>query len=476
MLARRSWTVSLVPLVALLVSGCAGGSHQTKAGVSSHRTLSLVMQGADGADADTQYFAAEVSRRTNGHIRIVVGGDYSSADPDNELRLARALRAGKVKLGYLTARAWERDGINGFQALQAPFLITNYGMLKAVVGGPVGARMLAHLGRVGLVGLGLVPNELRRPLGRRPLLSAAAYRGARVRVVTSPTSELDLRALGARPVTDLSAYQTFAALRDGRLDGVESSTEFILANDYVDAAAYLPANVVLFAKAQTIVMGKRFFAQLASADQIALRAAAAATVAHANPAAEERTEVSELCRSGLRVPSATRQQIQSLRDAGARATAVLERDAFTRDAISEIKREAGETPAVATLAPCPRAARDQVASSAPGDSFPTGTYETRITVADLRDTGFPPSFAHFERVTFRKDGTWRDVWFHPRLANQPPGGGHYTVHGNVVKLVPANPDTVRWSYYRGVLTFTIIDVSDAFARFTYTVHPWRKVN
>jgi hypothetical protein len=69
-----------------------------------------------------------------------------------------------------------------------------------------------------------------------------------------------------------------------------------------------------------------------------------------------------------------------------------------------------------------------------------------------------------------------DVWFHPRNPNDPPGGGHYFVHGNVLKLIPANPDTVRWSYYRGVLTFKIIDVSDDFARFTYTIHPWRKIN
>src|SRR5436190_15189759 len=101
MLNRRHWTIALLPVVALLASGCLGGSDRTKAGVTSHRTLSLVMQAPDGQDAGTQYFAEEVSRRTNGHVQIVVAGDYSSSDPDNELRLARALRDGRVKLGYL---------------------------------------------------------------------------------------------------------------------------------------------------------------------------------------------------------------------------------------------------------------------------------------------------------------------------------------------------------------------------------------
>jgi hypothetical protein len=34
---------------------------------------------------------------------------------------------------------------------------------------------------------------------------------------------------------------------------------------------------------------------------------------------------------------------------------------------------------------------------------------------------------------------------------------------------------LRWSYYRGRLTFKVADVPDVMARFTYTVHAWRKV-
>src|SRR5215218_361302 len=154
--ARRA--IVLLPLLALLASGCFDDSGKTKAGVESQKTLTLIMQAPDGDDADTVYFAAEVKRRTNGRIRILIGGDYSSLDPNNELRLARALRRGDVKLGYLTSRAWERDGISTFRALQAPFLIIDYKVLDRVVSGHIAARMLTSLERVGLVGLGLVPN------------------------------------------------------------------------------------------------------------------------------------------------------------------------------------------------------------------------------------------------------------------------------------------------------------------------------
>jgi hypothetical protein len=107
--------------------------------------------------------------------------------------------------------------------------------------------------------------------------------------------------------------------------------------------------------------------------------------------------------------------------------------------------------------------------------FPTGTFETILTRADVVKAGFPPENAHWETLTFRKNGTWWDVWFHPRRADQPPGGGKYTVRGDTLTLTPAGPDVVKWSYFQGQLTFRIVSVPDAFAQFTYTAHPWRKI-
>ena len=71
---------------------------------------------------DAAYFADQVKERTDGRVRIVIDGrTYTSIDPDNELRLVRDLAGGKVALAYLASRAWERDGVTAFRALQAPF-------------------------------------------------------------------------------------------------------------------------------------------------------------------------------------------------------------------------------------------------------------------------------------------------------------------------------------------------------------------
>ena len=113
-------------------------------------------------------------------------------------------------------------------------------------------------------------------------------------------------------------------------------------------------------------------------------------------------------------------------------------------------------------------------AAAPRGAFPQGTFETKITHADLRGTAFPSDNAHWETLSFH-NGTWRDVWFHPRRGDQPPAGGRYAVHGQELTLLPVR-DVVRWSYFRGQLRFRIVDVADSFGRFTYTVHPWRRIS
>ena len=37
------------------------------------------------------------------------------------------------------------------------------------------------------------------------------------------------------------------------------------------------------------------------------------------------------------------------------------------------------------------------------------------------------------------------------------------------------PETVRWSYFDGLLRFTIVDVFDHGSRVLYSAHPWRKI-
>lgn len=114
--------------------------------------------------------------------------------------------------------------------------------------------------------------------------------------------------------------------------------------------------------------------------------------------------------------------------------------------------------------------------------FPEGTFEVRITRQDLRRAGLDtyPNYPHVERLTLR-DGRWRGLYL-PRRSYQPPAGGRYELRGNEVTFVLEYPpegrggrDVLRWSYFRGELTFRVVDVVDRGARLGYIAHPWRKV-
>jgi TRAP-type C4-dicarboxylate transport system substrate-binding protein len=475
--SSRSYpAVATAVAVALLAGGCSGGSSPTKAGVGVSHELTLRMQSPDSVDPDAEYFVKQVEARTHGRVRIVIDGDtYTSSFPANEVRLVRDLRRGKVALAYVPSRAWVRDGLPAFQALQAPFLITDYALLRRITTGPVARTMLASLGRAGLVGLGLVPKELRRPLGRRPLTSPAAFRGARIRVPTSPTSELALRALGAVPRTNYSSQGAMHALTDRRLDGVESDAHAIYDNGYVHVAPYLPSNLTLFAKTETLVITRAAFDGLTAADRRALRAAAEATVAHANPAAVERNEIALLCDQGLRLVAADAADLAALHREALGVYATLGRDLSTRRAIAAIERLAGErSGAVASLRPCRRV---EPASSG-AERFPQGTFETTITRADLLRQHVTLAFMdHFPspfRVTIH-DGRWR-------TNDTMPTGGSYVVDGDEVTFVYDRPlenrgtrETLKWTYYRGELSFRLVAVADTGARAIYVSHPWRRI-
>ena len=68
----------------------------------------------------------------------------------------------------------------------------------------------------------------------------------------------------------------------------------------------------------------------------------------------------------------------------------------------------------------------------------------------------------------------------PDFPDQPFGRGRYIMRGDEVTFIwdpymGLTPEMVRWSYFGGQLTFSILHVQDTASRITYIAHPWRKV-
>src|SRR4051794_30094751 len=169
--------LGLVALVAALAVACGGD----KSGAKSEPRVTLTMQMPDRGDELGAAFAKGVTRRSGGSVRIRFGRGYDNDNPLNEARLARALVRGDADLGYLPARAWATIGVHAFQMLMAPFAVTTLDAQTEITAGPTAAHVLSALPR-SVVGVALVPGEMRRVIMARPPVNRADFAGLRVHV------------------------------------------------------------------------------------------------------------------------------------------------------------------------------------------------------------------------------------------------------------------------------------------------------
>jgi TRAP-type C4-dicarboxylate transport system substrate-binding protein len=488
--------LTAVALAALLgLAACGNTARIDQAGTVSHPVTVIKLQDPDGADPYSAYFAQDVARRSHGTLRVVLDfGSYRNSNLGNEARLVAALRAGRVGYSYQAARSWAVAGVAGFQALDSPFLVTTVQATEKLVTGPVAGALLRQLAPLGLVGLGLIPNEPRQFLSTRPLIAPADFAGARLHVIDNPQTAALVQAIGARPVQGVPFAQVGSMLRSGALVGMETSPRYILSNFYYEEASYLTASG-FFPKLDTIVATKTAWQKLTAAQQAAMRQAAADTLAYADRtlASREQHDLAELCVGGLVLDEPSPAQLAALAHATAGAApAGAQATAITQMIKTDVPGTGPQPSAVTPPPQCRTASTTAQAmalhdlkapsGSAPrGATIPPGTYVTTDTVADFQSVGVSGR-------DWSKPITWtwhlyRNGTFYqtqqPDYPDQPFVRGRYIVKGDEVTFksptLSDKSETVRWSYYDGQLTFRIVSVGDAAGRIVYTAHPWRKV-
>jgi C4-dicarboxylate-binding protein DctP len=246
-------------------------------------------------------------------------------------------------MAWLPSRVWAGEGVAAFRALWAPFLITSHALLWKVVTSPLAQTMLRSMEPRGMVGLALVPSDLRRILGReRPLVSLAAFRGARV-ATNSEAEAAPLRALGAIPRLD--EVVPAAGLRARRLDGVETGGSFLAGNGFTFVAPYVPANVVLFPRTDVIAINKRAFDGLTPEQRAVLREAGRRAVASQGDVADQDNEVLQgVCDLGGKLVVARAAQLAELVKAERPVNDALARDRVVRPYLEQIEAMKRDTP------------------------------------------------------------------------------------------------------------------------------------
>lgn len=383
----RAWGAAMAVVVTMGAAGCSGasgGAPGDKAGGSSP-VVTLRMGTVDPQgrpDTPTiEYFAARVKELTKGSVVVDVHWNAGVEYVDGEQAIAKQVRTGVLQLGWVGSRAFDTLGVSSLRAVQAPFLITDNRLTRAVAQDEVAAVMLSDLSKAGLQGLGLYPDQLRHPVGfRAPFDRAEAFRGARIRTLTSNTSDAVLRALGAEPV-HLKGSAYGAAIDDRTLDGVDASLG--LAPSL--GGAFVTGNVALFPRMNVLFSSEAALRRLDASQRAALNRATRDTLAHAVDALPDVEDPTPFCRGGGAVVTVSPDDLAAMRAAVEPVYAELESDPGTKraiDRIRELARRFGPPLVVDSCGnPGPRP------STTAGAALPDGTYTAVATKSDALRLG-----------------------------------------------------------------------------------------
>jgi TRAP-type C4-dicarboxylate transport system substrate-binding protein len=310
----------LLAAVAGLLAACGSGGSDKAGGVTTPAVLRIANH--DQHDFFAKLFGDEVRRLSKGRMRVQFIPGTGDNDPaDAPVRHARDVRDGRYDLGVIDAPAWDELGVRSLEPLQAPLLITDQSLFRAVLASPLANRMLAGLRSQHVVALSLVMSYLQHPVGDdAPLTEPADFRGKRILAPVSRVNDAALSALGATPL-HLCCAQLDQSLAHHEIDGQEMGS-------YARPNVWLTPNVTFFADALTVVANERRFAKLSDAQQRILRTAAARaaqTAARVMASDPELGLVEHHCRRG-HVVFSTPAELAAIEQAMRPVYAQLERD------------------------------------------------------------------------------------------------------------------------------------------------------
>jgi TRAP-type transport system periplasmic protein len=407
----RLATVALAVIAAVLAGGCGGGGGSGDKAGGSGEPVVLRMANAYG-DLQTapvvEQFVSQVKARSGGSLRVQVTSRWGDYADDAEQQVVRAVAAGKADLGWAGARVFDTMGVPSFQALQAPMLIDSYALEQAVVASDMPGQMLQGLDKVGVRGLGVLPDSLRKPIAvKHPVLGLEDWRGITFGTLKSQGQAQAIRSLGATPM-EVFRRSRNEALLDGRLQGLEMDLFVYEHGGPVQPAPYVTANVTLWPQMDVLFANPDRLGRLTEQQRGWLQQAAQDAAGRVAALADRDAQsLKNACRSGARFANASPADLAALRGAFASVYASLERDPQTKafiERIQALKRSTSAEAPLAIPAGCTGTAPQQPAASAgtaPADL--NGTYRYLLTKEDARKVGDPEvdQFPHVNTVKLR---------------------------------------------------------------------------
>jgi len=180
-------------------------------------------------------FKAEVEKRSNNRIEVQFFPNRALGD---ERAMIDGMRLGTVDAGVIT-NAVIAQIEPAFQIIDMPFLFKDEKQAHSVLDGAVGKSLAQRLETKGVVALGYTEGGFRQMINnKKPVNAPADVQGVKYRVLQSPIYINLFTSLGGTAVP-IAWGETFSAVQQGAVDGLEIPVAVIDQNKYFEVTKYL---------------------------------------------------------------------------------------------------------------------------------------------------------------------------------------------------------------------------------------------
>ena len=202
-------------------------------------------------------FKKEVEARSNGRIEVQ---HFPNRQLGDEKPMLEGMRLGTVDAGVITNAVIAQID-PAFQLNDLPFLFESEAQAQKVLDGPIGEKLRKKLATKGVVLVGFFEGGFRNMINNvRPVEKPEDVQGVKYRVMQNPVYIGMFSSLGGNAVP-MAWGETFTAVQQGTIDGLEIPLSVIDQNKYFEVTKYLSLTNHTYS-AIGLVVSKRTFDRL----------------------------------------------------------------------------------------------------------------------------------------------------------------------------------------------------------------------
>lgn len=254
MITRRALSISLAALATSVALGLPGLA-------ASQTVMKFGWTTSDGAKdpyaIGARAFKAALDKLSGGKIDVQL---YPNRQLGDEKQMLEGLKFGTVD-GAIITNAVIAQVETAFQINDLPFLYANEAQAQKVLDGEVGKILADKLSKKGVLALGFMEGGYRQMINnKQPVNTPNDVKGVKYRVMQNPTFIDMFNSLGGAAVP-MAWGETFTAVQQGTVDGLEIPLAVIDANKYYEVTKFLSITNHTYSMIG-LVVSKRWFDKL----------------------------------------------------------------------------------------------------------------------------------------------------------------------------------------------------------------------